>query len=108
MAEVDSGGSPVGRTIATYDLAGTFIAVDPDGSPFATRLEDLAYDRRYLYGVSIGDSRIFVFDIVGPGSTIPEPSTLVLFLVGILGVTGFRYFRKQRKIYSITHSTVTT
>jgi hypothetical protein len=91
-------GGTLSRTVATYDSAGTLLAVDPDGSPFATRLEDLAYDGRYLYGGSLGDSRIFVFDIVGPGGTvIPEPSTLILFLAGIFGVAGFGYVRKQRK-----------
>lgn len=85
VAEVDLG---AGRTVATYDLTGSLIAVDPDGSPFATRLEDLAFDGRYLYGGSIGDARIFVFEIVGPGGTraIPEPVTAGLSLLSLAGV----------------------
>ena len=85
VAEVDFGGGPIGRTIATYDLLGGFTAVDADGSPFAARLEDLAFDGRYLYGGSIGDHRIFVFDIVGPGGTVPmpEPETMALLLAGL-------------------------
>lgn len=85
VAEVSFG---AGRTVATYDLSGSLIAVDPDGSPFASRLEDLAYDGRYLYGGSLGDSRIFVFDIVGPGGTnpIPEPLTAGLSLLSLAGV----------------------
>jgi len=65
------------RTVATYDLAGNFVAVDPDGSPFAQRLEDLAFDGRFLYGASLGDSRIFVFDIVGPGGLQPVGGEII-------------------------------
>jgi hypothetical protein len=71
VGEVDFGGGGK-RTIGTYDLAGNFFAVDPDGSPFAVRLEDMAFDGRYLYSGSIGDSRVFVFDIVGPGGLASE------------------------------------
>jgi hypothetical protein len=93
-AEVDGGGGPVGRTIATYDLAGNFVAVDPDGSPFASRIEDLAYDGRYLYGASLGDSRIFVFDLVGAGGTIPEPLTFVSLAGAVMLLSG-RYTRRR-------------
>ena len=98
VAEVDLGAGPVGRTIATYDLAGNLFAVDPDGSPFATRLEDLAFDGRYLYSGSIGDARIFVFEIVGPGGTtpIPEPASCVVWGI-IAGITGLVFVRRRRR-----------
>jgi hypothetical protein len=92
-AELDFG---FGRTIATYDLSGALFAVDPDGSPFASRIEDLAFDGRYLYGASLGDARIFVFDIVGPGGTVvPEPGAL-----GLLGLSlaGIAYLRRRGRV----------
>ena len=68
-------------------MAGNLIAVDPDGSPFAVRLEDLAFDGRYLYGSDFGTNRVFVFDIVGPGGlAVPEPASLAVW--SLLGVAG--------------------
>jgi sialate O-acetylesterase len=41
---------------------------------------------------------VFVLDAsFQPGPIIPEPSTFILFLVGILGFSGYGYFRKHRK-----------
>lgn len=100
VAEVDFGGGPVARTIATYGLLGNFIAVDPDGSPFASRIEDLAYDGRYLYGASLEDQRIFVFDIVGPGGTlaepVPEPASLCLLGMAVAGAAGCACRRRRK------------
>jgi len=73
VSEVDSGAD---RTIATYDLLGNFVAVDPDGDPIAQRFEDLAFDGVYLYGADAGGSRIFVFDVVGPGG-LPQVEGLI-------------------------------
>ena len=98
VAGTNAGTAP--RTIATYDLAGNLVAVDPDGSPFAQRLEDMAYDGRYLYSGSLGDSRIFVFDIVGPGGTvpgvIPEPSTFALGGIALVGLALVAWRRRRR------------
>jgi hypothetical protein len=96
VSEVDFGGGPVGRSIGVYDFLGTFFAFDPDGSPFASRLEDLAFDGRYLYAGSIGDARIFVFDITGPGGlAIPEPTTLAT--MSLLGLAVLGYARRQQR-----------
>ncbi|MCI0628229.1 MAG: VPDSG-CTERM sorting domain-containing protein, partial [Acidobacteria bacterium] len=54
---------------------------------------DMAYDGRYLYGGSIGDARIFVFDIVGPGGTTPTPdagSTLLLMGGSLAALIGLK------------------
>jgi len=71
VSEVDSGLPNGDRTIATYDLLGNFVAVDPDGDPIAQRFEDLAFDGVYLYATDIGISRVFIFDVVGPGGLAP-------------------------------------
>lgn len=94
VAELDGGS---GRSIATYDLLGNLIAIDPDGSPFAARLEDLAFDGRYLYGTDFANNTIFVFDVVGPGGlTIPEPASMgVWAIAGIAG--GIAAWRRRAR-----------
>jgi len=88
FAVADSIGTS-GRTIARYDpVTGALLGYDPDGSPFAIRLEDLAFDGRYLYGSDFGTNQIFVFDIIGPGGLAPVPEPASLALWSILGLTG--------------------
>ena len=86
------------RTLVRFDLSGILVAFDPDGDPVAARWEDLAFDGQFLYAAdTFGDANnngtlgdIYVFGVTGGlQGPMAEPSTIVLFSIGILVLLGF-------------------
>ncbi len=85
------------RSVASYDLLGTLIAIDPDGDAnFGPRLEDFAFDGRFLYGTDHSNQRVLVFDITGPGGLqVPEPASMALW--GCVGLAGLAVTAARRR-----------
>ncbi len=93
------------RTIVRFDLnTNTLVGYDDDGHLTAARWEDLAFDGRFLYAADLrGDldsnqtqGDIYVFDVTG-GLAVPEPATMTLLGISLVGLAGASARRKLKK-----------